>query len=127
MIIAGFDLRTKNENGEQFGFSVTNGRIAGHMNAIIQNWARFFANIPASGKQMYAQIQLYMISLKLDENPCLFTVLNKDTSELYHELIVFDAEDAQKYSDRAVQIIKAESDELLPCICNYSPLSRCKM
>jgi hypothetical protein len=64
----------------------------------------------------------------VDENPCVFTALNKDTSELYNELIPFDAEAAQRYSDRAVQIIKAtENDELLPCISNDSSFYRCKM
>ncbi|MDR0581125.1 MAG: hypothetical protein LBG04_03375 [Holosporaceae bacterium] len=76
----------------------------------------------------YAQIQLYMAYLGLDENPCLFTALNKDTSELYHELIAFDVESAQRYSDRAVQIIKAsENNEMMPCVSNDSPFYRCKM
>jgi hypothetical protein len=66
--------------------------------------------------------------LSLDENPCLFTALNKDTSELYHELIPFDTEAAQRYSDRAVQIIKAsENNELMPYISSDSLFYRCKM
>jgi hypothetical protein len=66
--------------------------------------------------------------MSLDENPCVFTALNKDTSELLHELIPFDAEAAQRYSDRAVQIIKAtENNELLPCVSNDSSFYRCKM
>jgi hypothetical protein len=76
----------------------------------------------------YVQVMLYMAYMSLDENPCLFTALNKDTSELYHELILFDAEAAQRYSDRAVQIIKAtENDELLPCVSNDSSFFKCKM
>jgi hypothetical protein len=35
MIYAGFDLRVRNENGKQFGFSVANGKIAGHVDGII--------------------------------------------------------------------------------------------
>jgi hypothetical protein len=76
----------------------------------------------------FSQIQLYMAYMNLDQNPCLFTALNKDTSELYHELIPFDAEAAQRYSDRAVNIIKAtENNELMPCISNDSSFYRCKM
>ncbi|GHT96856.1 hypothetical protein FACS1894122_15560 [Alphaproteobacteria bacterium] len=46
----------------------------------------------------------------------------------YHEFIPFDAETAQKYSDRAVQIIKAtESNELLPRLSNDSSFFKCKM
>ncbi|MDR0942239.1 MAG: hypothetical protein LBM19_01310 [Holosporales bacterium] len=33
--LAGFDLRTRNENGEQFGFSAADGKIAGHVDGII--------------------------------------------------------------------------------------------
>jgi hypothetical protein len=76
----------------------------------------------------YVQVQLYMTYLNLDKNPCIFTALNKDTSELYHELIPFDAEAAQRYSDRAVSIIKAtENNELLPKISNDSSFFKCKM
>jgi hypothetical protein len=76
----------------------------------------------------FSQVQLYMAYMNLDENPCLFTALNKDTSELYHELIPFDAEAAQRYSDRAAQIIKAtENDELLSRISNDSSFYKCKM
>ena len=67
-----------------------------------------------------------MAYLNLEQ--CLFTALNKDTSELYFELIPFDSEAAQRYSDRAVQIIKAsERNELLPCISSDPAFFRCKM
>jgi hypothetical protein len=150
--LAGFDLKTRDENGEQFGFSVADGKIAGHVDGIIydfppelrQKGFASAANVSRPGsaclwecktmsnkswsdtakrgvlvsKPIYfSQVQLYMAYLGLEENPCLFTALNKDTSELYHELIPLDAEAAQRYSDRAVQIIKAtENNELLPCI-----------
>ncbi|GHT95869.1 hypothetical protein FACS1894122_13760 [Alphaproteobacteria bacterium] len=179
MIFAGFDLRVRNENGKQFGFSIANGKIAGHCDGIIFGFPpelksnKFdmlsssisFASVEQSAihtgeiigsmpqalwecKTMnnknwndtakrgvlvskptyYVQVQLYMAYLNLDENPCLFTALNKDTSEVYHEFIPFDAETAQKYSDRAVQIIKAtESNELLPRLSNDSSHFKCKM
>ena len=38
--------------------------------------------------------------MDLTENPALFTVMNKDTSEIYYELIPFNKELAQKTSDR---------------------------
>jgi hypothetical protein len=161
--LAGFDLRTKDENGEQFGFSVAEGKIKGHVDGIIYNFPQELgqkgfasaANLSRPGstwlwecKTMnskswsdtakrgvlvtkplyYAQVQLYMAYMNLDENPCVFTALNKDTSELYHELIPFDAEAAQRYSDRAVQIIKAtENNELLPCVSGDPSFFKCKM
>jgi hypothetical protein len=149
MILAGFDLKTRNENEEQFDFSAADGKLKGHVDGIIYGGPDF-CKYPAlwecktlnnkswsdTAKRgvlvtkplYYAQIQLYMAYLNLDENPCLFTALNKDTSELYHELIAFDAEAAQRYSDRAVQIIKAsENNELMPCISSDSSFFKCKM
>lgn len=156
MILAGFDLKTKDENGEQFSFSVADGKLAGHVDGVIYGWPESLAERNFGSRRhalwecktlnskswsdtakrgvlvtkplYYAQIQLYMAYLDLTENPCVFTALNKDTSELYFELIPFDAECAQRYSDRAVQIIKAsENDELLPCISSDSSFFKCKM
>jgi hypothetical protein len=147
--LAGFELRTKDEKGEQFGFSVTDEKIAGHVDGVLKNGPDFLKypalwecktlnnkswndtakrGVLVSKPIYYAQVQLYMAYLDLEANPCVFTALNKDTSELYHELIPFDAEAAQRYSDRAVQIIKAtENNELLPCVSNDSSFYRCKM
>jgi hypothetical protein len=162
MKLAGFDLRTRNENNEQFGFSIANGKVAGHVDGIIYAFPSQIAKDYASAAEKtrpgaawlwecktlnnkswndtakrgvlvskplyFAQVQLYMAYMSLDENPCLFTALNKDTSELYHELIPFDAETAQRYSDRAVQIIKAtENAEMLPCVSSDSSFYKCKM
>ena len=53
--------------------------------------------------------------MDLNENPALFTVLNKDTSEIYYELVPFDRELAQKISDKGVEILKAtKANEMLP-------------
>jgi hypothetical protein len=146
--LAGFDLRTRNENCEQFGFSVADGKLKGHVDGIIHAGPDFL-KYPALWKcktlnskswsdtakrgvlvtkpLYYAQVQLYMAYMSLDENPCLFTALNKDTSELYNEMIPY-AETAQRYSDRAVQIIKAsENNEKMPCVSNDSSFYKCKM
>jgi hypothetical protein len=147
--IAGFDLRTQNDNGEQFGFSTADGKIAGHCDGIIygnpldfccpclwecktmnnKNWNDTKKRgVQISKPIYYVQVQLYMAYMNLDENPCLFTILNKDSSELYHELIPFDAETAQRYSDRAMLIIQAsKNNELLPRISNDPSFYRCKM
>ena len=45
--------------------------------------------------------------MDLTENPALFTVMNKDTSEIYYELIPFNKDLAQKTSDKGVEILKA--------------------
>ena len=150
--IAGFDLRTQSENGEQFGFSTAEGRIKGHIDGKIvdvsDNLKHLFAHFPILWecktlhnksfqetakkglmltKPLYfAQVQLYMAYLSLEQ--CLFTALNKNSSELYFELIPFDSEAAQRYSDRAVQIIKAsENNEQMPCISADPSFFKCKM
>ena len=150
--ISGFNLKTKNENGEQFGFSTAAGRIKGHIDGKIidvsDDLKQFFPRFPLlwecktlhhkswqetakKGLMLtktlyYAQIQLYMAYLSLEQ--CLFTALNKDSSELYFELIPFDSEAAQRYSDGAVQIIKAsENNEQMPCISADPSFFKCKM
>jgi hypothetical protein len=76
--------------------------------------------------QYFAQIQLYMAYMKLSQ--CLFTSLNKDTAELYHELVPFNAAVASHYSDRAVNILKAaENNEFLPRIAAKPDWFECKM
>ena len=150
--IAGFELKTRNENGEQFGFSTAKGRIKGHVDGKIVDVSEDLKEIGLRPQALwecktlnhkswqetskkglmltkplyYAQIQLYMAYLDLEQ--CLFTALNKDSSELYFELIPFDSEAAQRYSDRAVQIIKAsENNEAMPCISSDLSFFKCKM
>lgn len=154
--IAGFYLVTKDKNDEQFGFSAANGKIAGHVDGLIYalpkeltDTVKEWENHPVwlwecktmchkswndtnkrgvlvSKPLYYSQVQLYMAYMELDR--CLFTALNKDTSELYFEVIPFDSEAAQRYSDRAVQILKAtENNELMPCISNDPSFYLCKM
>jgi hypothetical protein len=42
---AGFDLRTGTQNGEQFGFSVLDGKIQGHIDGVFGNF-NIIVNIP---------------------------------------------------------------------------------
>ena len=45
--LAGFDLRTHNRNGEQFGFSVANGRFRGHIDGVIVDGPKIGVEYPA--------------------------------------------------------------------------------
>ncbi|MCB1376398.1 MAG: hypothetical protein KDJ78_19880 [Rhodobacteraceae bacterium] len=64
-------------------------------------------------KPVYAaQIALYQAYLELP-NPALFTALNRDTMELYSELVPFDPSLAQSMSDRAVEVVRASAAEEL--------------
>ena len=84
-------------------------------------------------KPVYAaQIALYQAYMEasvpeISKNPALFTAINKDTAELYFELISFDAALAQKASDRAITILKAtEAGELLPRVAQDSTYVECR-
>ena len=174
--IAGFYVVTRDENGDQFGFSIADGKIAGHVDGIIQSFPKEMAEsnvtfpvgranngcssklpgrandgcrdsllevktmcskswndtakrgVLVSKPIYYAQMQLYMAYMPGEVQQCLFVALNKDTSDLYFEMIAFDAEAAQKYSDRAAQIVNAsEANELFPCISNDPSFYLCKM
>ena len=133
---AGFDLRTRKTNGEQFGFTAANGRLQGHVDGVIvggpegfaypalwenkclgaKSWRDLEKNRLAVAKPVYAaQVALYQAYLELHENPAFFTAINADTMEIYTELVAFDGALAQRMSDRAAKVITAtEAGELLP-------------
>ena len=133
---AGFDLRTRKADGEQFGFSVAGGRVRGHIDGVIvaapdglavpalwecksanaKNWRDIVKRGVTVSKPVYAaQIALYQAYLGLTEHPAVFTAVNKDTCELWHELVPFNGALAQAASDKAVRILQAcDAGEWLP-------------
>lgn len=146
--LAGFNLKTEDTNGRQFGFSVAGGRLRGHVDGVLVGGPEGFA-FPAlwenkclgakswrdvekrkltASKPIYAaQIALYQSYLELHEQPALFTAVNADTMEIYAELIPFDAALAQRMSDRAARVISAtEAGELLPRSFTESTHFECK-
>ena len=147
---AGFDLRTRDRAGAQLGFSVAGGRIQGHIDGVIvggpdgfaypalwecksanaRNWREMVKRGVAVAKPIYtAQIALYQAYMGLTEAPALFTAVNKDTSELWHEAVPFAPELAQPASDKAVRILQAsEAGEWLPRIAanpDHPECARC--
>jgi hypothetical protein len=147
LINAGFDLQTHDKSGQQFGFSQASGKIQGHVDGIIHNgpivakypilwecktmkaasWRDLAKDhLEIANPQYFVQVQLYMAYMQLRQ--CLFTSLNKDTAELYHELIPFNSATAASYSDRAIVILKAtDSQEFLPRIATKKDWYECKM
>ena len=125
--LAGFDLRTERADGRQFGFAALDGRFKGHIDGCLvagpvpleypllwenkalgaSSWKDVVKRGLVLSKPVYAaQIALYQAYLDLP-NPALFTALNRDTMELYSELIPFDPSLAQTMSDRAVEVVRA--------------------
>ncbi len=152
---AGFELYTETSSGGQFGFSAANGRIQGHVDGIIndapkdlgmsfpalweakslnnKSWKDTVKRGLTLSKPVYAaQVALYQAYMEpsipgISSNPALFTAINKDTAEIYHELVPLDLALAQKASDKGVQVITAcESHELLPRISNSPTFLDCK-
>ena len=144
------------QDGEQFGFSVAGGRIRGHVDGIIaggppvpgmafpalwecktmnaKSWRETASKGVAVSKPIYAaQIAVYQAYMDaavpgIAANPALFTAINKDTAELHHELVPFDAALAQRMSDRAVRVLRAtDAGDLLPRIANQADHFECRM
>jgi hypothetical protein len=142
-------------DGEQFGFSVAGGRIRGHVDGIVaggppdlamrypalweckslnaKSWSETARRGVVASKPLYAaQIAIYQAYMEatvrgISESPALFTAVNKDTAELHHELVPFDAALAQRLSDRAVNILRAtEAHELLPRIATSPDHFECQ-
>jgi len=142
-------------DGEQFGFSVAAGRIRGHVDGIVadapatlglrtpalwecktmnaKNWRETVAKGVTVAKPVYAaQIALYQAYMEatvpgISAAPALFTAINKDTAEMHHEMVPFDADLAQRMSDRGVRILRAtDAGELLPRIAANRDFFECR-
>ena len=146
--MAGFILKTEDADGRQFGFSVAQGRLRGHVDGVLvggpegfaypalwenkclgsKSWRELQKHKLAVAKPVYAaQIAVYQSYMTLHEHPALFTAVNADTMEIYAELVLFDAGLAQRMSDRAVKVIQAtEAGELLPRSYAESTHFECK-
>jgi len=137
---AGFDLRTTSEKtGKIFSFSQMDGRFKGHVDGVIvagpkiegvgypclwehkavgaKSYTSILRNGLAKERPAYAdQVAIYQAYIDgLTEHPAIFSITNCDTCEQTHLPIPFDAERAQRASDRAVRIIEStEREELLP-------------
>jgi hypothetical protein len=136
--LAGFELLTHKEDGRQYGFMdakdpVTGQyRLAGEVDGVILKappgvdlpvpciWeskkatAKKFATFEKSGvkgadKKYYGQLQTNMGYMEIGH--VLFSMLNLDTMQYYHELITFDQPEAQRLTDRAVRVFTSECAE----------------
>ena len=145
--LAGFDLRTERADGRQFGFAALDGRFKGHIDGCLvagpapleypllwenkalgaSSWKDVVKRGLALSEPVYAaQIALYQAYLDLPD-PALFTALNRDTMELYSELIPFDPSLAQTMSDRAVEVVRvSDAEELLPRVAQERTSVLCR-
>jgi hypothetical protein len=148
LIAAGFKFAPP----EALAFSAAGGAFRGHADGIIthgpdllgayliyplvwehkavstKNWRAVERDgLEKAFPQYAAQIALYQAYLDVT-NPALFTVTNADTCERLHLFVPFNAERAQLWSDRAVNIIAAtRTGELLPRAYDNPEDWRCRM
>lgn len=149
--LAGFILHTEKANGAQFGWGTApdpetgEQRMKGHADGVVEAgpvdlpypllWecksmkAKKWAECVSRGVEKvypvyFGQMQTYMAYMELLS--ALFTSYNKDTSELYVEVVPFDPLAAQHYTDRAVRVLQAQSPEELPRITADPSDWRCK-
>ena len=142
-------------DGQQFGFSVAGGRIRGHVDGVLaggpdipgmafpalwecktmnaKSWRDTASKGVTASKPVYAaQIAVYQAYMDAEipgvaDHPALFTAINKDTAELHHELVAFDAALAQRMTDRAVRILQATgAGDLLPRIATQPEFHECR-
>ena len=134
---AGLIILTEKSDGEQFCFSVAEGKLLGFADGIVtagpedlglypRLWENKVLGAKGFGKLekekvkkaypvYYGQMQLYMAYFQLTDNPALFTALNANDMKIYAENVAFDPVEAQRLSDRAVMIIKScDAGQLLP-------------
>jgi hypothetical protein len=101
------------------------------MNA--KNWRACVKDGVTKSKPVYAaQIAVYQAYMEasvpgISVAPAVFTAINKDTAEMHHELVPFDADLAQRMSDRGVRILQAtDAGELLPRIAASADFFECR-
>jgi hypothetical protein len=150
-----YTRRGGGEEGAQFRFAVAGGRIRGHVDGIFAGgptipgmafpalwecktmnakaWRETSSKGVAASKPIYAaQIAVYQAYMdaavpRVADNPALFTAINKDTAELHHELVPFNADLAQRMSDRAVRVLAAtDAGELLPRVAAQPDHFECR-
>jgi hypothetical protein len=122
---AGFDLRTEDKMGQQFGFSIADDEIKGHIDGVVCG-GDVDMGYPCLWENKSANDQKWKGFQRM-EHPALFTVVNKNTSEIYYELVPFNRELAQTASDKAVNILTAaKSGDILPRIAQTRDFYLCK-
>jgi hypothetical protein len=132
---AGLTLHTEGEPGWSFESTTANGHIKGHIDGFVSGgpripglpypfiWenkalgSKWWKLIVKNGLQFqepkyYGQVQLYMGYFEVHN--ALFSAVNKDTEEVYWEIVPFDLAEAQRFSDRGVSVIHALDDGVPP-------------
>ena len=145
---AGFDIKNLDKDGEQFGFSLLEGKVKGHCDGVFLDmqeivevpclWenkgtgAKSFNVVKKQGlkkakPEYYAQTQTYQKHFKLTDNSALFSIVNMDNMDIHWELIEHNPQHADSLDAKGKRIIQAcEAGELLPRISQDPSFYKCK-
>jgi hypothetical protein len=147
--LAGFHVVDRASTGKQIRFEQAEGQIAGNIDGVVmggplilpfpmllelkslnnRSWQDLIKKGLAVSKEVYnAQVHLYMGYLDLEH--CLFGAINKDTCELHWLIIPYDRVEAQRVSDRGVDVIRFGEDPngpLPPRIASSRDYWLCRM
>jgi CRISPR/Cas system-associated exonuclease Cas4 (RecB family) len=132
---AGFDVRTRKDNGDQWGFSLADGRIQGHVDGVIMGgpkvmdypclvefksakssrFTKFLRDgLMQTDSNYYSQVQFYQTNMNLC-NPALFVMMSKDDQNIYYELIQHNPAHASRLLDKSEDILNAiDNNYLMP-------------
>lgn len=147
MRLAGFKMKVTGADGRQLGFSDAGGEFKGHMDGWIVDgppvpglaypalWEcksmkdSKFKEFKKKGLKRfsdtyYGQAQIYMAHSGATN--CLYISINKDTSDLWFEIIDYSTPDAQSVSDRAVRVIQTKDPWEAPRVASQPEDFRCK-
>lgn len=137
--------------GGQFAFSALDGRVRGHTDGLIVFWrgegepplqlpagweckclgAKYWRalskeKVRFAHPRYFGQMQVYMGELRLDRY--LFTAVNADTMELYHEVVDFEPAVHAALMERARRVLQAcDLGEMVPRGQPSQAHFRCKM
>jgi hypothetical protein len=149
---AGFDIRTRRQDGKQFGYKVARGpdglaRIAGEIDGVIlatpagialpapclweskkgtkKKFSKFVTGgVAQADPTYYGQVQTNMAYLEVERT--LFSMLCLDDMKFHWEVIEFDAAAAQALTDRAVAVISTREPEEAPRIASAPDFHLCR-
>ncbi len=148
--LANFDIRNLKDNGDQFGFSICEGKIEGHIDGVLLSGVKQIGSyqflypylwehkimkhskwmecnrkgVKKSHPVYYGQLQIYMAYMQLPR--AMFVAVDTDTSLLLIQIIEYNPEDAQAFSDRGYRVITAMEATDLPRITRDKNDFRCK-
>lgn len=127
LMASGHKVKQYDENGKQFRISFAHGQGGGSTDGLVQGVIELPPDTEALGEfkthndksftklekegvrdskfEHYVQTNIYMKKKGLPS--ALYLAVNKDTDELYGEILTLDTEIAEKFMDRGEQIINA--------------------